>query len=670
MMKRAVSGTGVYNEHRLATLHRLSILDSPTEPAFDRFTQLVTRLLGVPIAMISLVDAQRQFFKSSIGLAEPWASYRETPLSHSFCQYTVETDKPLIVSDALTHPLVHNNPGIQALDMYAYLGIPLTTADGMVLGALCAIDTQPHQWHAADIDLMHDLAAALMAEIELRLDIIARQQAEAALYESNARFAAAFKLASIGMVLVDLEGRCLQVNPTFCSLIGYSEQELITRAIREFTHPEDLGIDENNIQQIMSGELTSYQVQKRYIHKQGRIVWVEVHVALVRNMRGLPHYFVAEIQDITQRQQREYERQRLIEQLTDVLDAQETLLRQSSEALQRTEVLYDVAGALNRTLAIPAILHTVVESAAKVLPAYRTVLITIDMATQTVLQQIEGGPGAMQLPPPSFAELWDGLSGAVLRKGRPVLSLNDVPDGRESKAVQQRRIHDKSGSILVAPIQSQGTILGTLTAINCIGGRDFNNSDLELLVTLANHAAVAIERSTLLNELQYNATTDGLTQLLNRRTWFEQSQRIAEIAEHSEKALSVVLLDIDHFKQINDSYGHAVGDAALQAISQIIEHNVRKIDVLGRYGGEEFVILLPDTDILTAYHIAERIRKAVDSHCFVIDPHQLAITLSLGIATMQGRPLDITVLLMQADQALYEAKHTGRNRTCMIPINR
>lgn len=660
------SGTGVHNEHRLSTLRHLKILDSPTEPAFDRLTHLVTRLLGVPTAMVSLVDDHRQFFKSSIGLTEPWKSYRETPLSHSFCQYIVQTGEALIIADAPHHPLVSTNLGIQELDIYAYLGIPLTTADGMVLGALCAVDSQPRNWEMEDIHLMHDLAAAVITEIELRRDIIARQEAEEALYESNARFATAFKLASIGMALVDTEGRWLQVNQTFCKLLGYPEHELISRSFDEFSHPEDRGKHRACVQQLVAGEISSYRIKKRYIHKYGQILWVELHGALVRDIRGMPHYFVVEIQDITQQQQHEYERQQLIQQLTDALDTQEALLRKSSEALQRTEALYAVAGTLNRTQEIPAILQTVVESAAKVLPAYRTVLITIDMVHQQVTHQLEGGPGAMHVPPLSFAELCEGLGGVVLRTGQPVLSLNGVTDSRESKAVQQRRVRDRAGSILVVPIQSQGMILGTLTAINPIDGKSFTSSDMDLLLTLANHAAVAIERSTLLNELHYNATTDGLTQLLNRRTWFEQGQRIAQMAECAGTSLSVVLLDIDHFKHINDTYGHAVGDAALQAISQTIEQNVRKIDVLGRYGGEEFVILLPNTDAYTARHIAERIRKSVAKQCVVIEPHALELTISVGVATMQDKPLDITMLLMQADKALYEAKQSGRNRICVI----
>lgn len=666
MVKLPVSGTGVHNEHRLTALRHLGILDSPPEAAFERLTQLVTRLLQVPVALVSLVDEHRQFFKSAVGLQEPWASSRETPLSHSFCQHVVETDQPLIVDNASSHPLVWDNPGIRDLNIYAYLGIPLTTSDGMVLGALCAIDTGPRKWSTEDFELLTDLAASVVTELELRQDTMARRQAEKALYESNARFAGAFKLASIGMVLADLEGRCLQVNQAFCRLMGYSEEELRNRTLHQLTYSSDQDKDADLIQQLLQATISTYHIEKRYIHRYGHMLWVEINASLVRNIEGIPQYFVYQIQDITQRHQYEYERQCLIEQLTEALDRHEALLRQSSEDLQRTEVLYNVAATLNHTQAMPAILHTVVESAAKVLPAHRTMLITLDMERGQVQQHLEGGPGARHGPPLSFVDVWNGLSGIALRKGQPVFSSRDVSDALERGASQPHRLHEESGSILIVPIQSQGKILGTLSAINAVDGRDFSSADMDLLITLANHAAVAIERSILLEELQHNATIDGLTQLLNRRSWFEQSQRIVTLAEQYGHSLSVVILDIDHFKHINDSYGHAVGDTVLQEISQLIYQKIRKRDILGRYGGEEFVILLPETDAVTAQHIAERIRQAVACHRFIIDQHHLETTISLGVATMQGVPLDIRSLLMQADQALYQAKEAGRNRTQLV----
>jgi PAS domain S-box-containing protein len=163
---------------RLEALRRLKLLDSAAEPAFDRLAQLAARILKAPVALISLVDDQRQFFKSVVGLSEPWATLRETPLSHSFCQHVVASGAPLIIDDARTHPLVQYNLAIRDLNIIAYAGIPLITHEGFVLGSLCAIDSVPRGWTDDEIAMLSDLGGAVMTEIELRAEIIERKQAE------------------------------------------------------------------------------------------------------------------------------------------------------------------------------------------------------------------------------------------------------------------------------------------------------------------------------------------------------------------------------------------------------------------------------------------------------------------------------------------------------------
>jgi diguanylate cyclase (GGDEF)-like protein len=150
--------------HRLAALAASGLLDSPPEAGFDRVTRLVAETLHVPVALFTLVTAQRQVFKSSVGLGD----LRETPLSHSFCRHVVESGAPLEVVDARSHPKVRDNPSIEEHGIVAYLGMPLTTSDGVRLGALCAIDHEPRQWTGRDHGVLEDLAGAAMAEVELR----------------------------------------------------------------------------------------------------------------------------------------------------------------------------------------------------------------------------------------------------------------------------------------------------------------------------------------------------------------------------------------------------------------------------------------------------------------------------------------------------------------------
>lgn len=153
---------------RLQALRRTELLDTLPEPSFDRFTRLAARLTGSPTALVSLVDEHRQYFKSALGLGEPLASQRQTPLSYSFCQYVAASGKPLVVEDARSHDVLKDSPAVSELGVIAYLGTPLW-AEGKCIGSLCVLESQPRQWSEADRLALHDLAATVNAEIELRL---------------------------------------------------------------------------------------------------------------------------------------------------------------------------------------------------------------------------------------------------------------------------------------------------------------------------------------------------------------------------------------------------------------------------------------------------------------------------------------------------------------------
>ena len=173
---------------RLEKLYSLNLLDTLTDEAFDRLTRLASRVLDTPISLVSLVDADRQFFKSFVGLPEPWATKRETPLSHSFCQHVVATGQPLVISDARTHPLVQNNLAIRDLDVIAYAGMPLITSDGYGLGSFCVICPEPREWTEEELSILSDLAASVMTEIELQSELQDRKDDQANLAKSEERY--------------------------------------------------------------------------------------------------------------------------------------------------------------------------------------------------------------------------------------------------------------------------------------------------------------------------------------------------------------------------------------------------------------------------------------------------------------------------------------------------
>ncbi len=153
---------------RVAALRRTALLDTPPEEAFDRLARLATIVLRVPAALVSLVDKDRQFFKSCVGLPEPLASIRQTPLTHSFCRHAVASGKPFLVSDARSNPLFKDSPPVFQMSVVAYAGIPLTTAEGFTLGTFCVVDSKPREWTEEEIDILQSLAASVMTEVAAR----------------------------------------------------------------------------------------------------------------------------------------------------------------------------------------------------------------------------------------------------------------------------------------------------------------------------------------------------------------------------------------------------------------------------------------------------------------------------------------------------------------------
>lgn len=143
---------------RMAELNETGLLDSPPQESFDLLTRLTAKLLGAPVALVTLVDKDRQFFKSQTGLAEPWAGARQTRLSHSFCQWVVSGKEEVVVSNANNHPTLKNNLAIKDLRVIAYAGVPICGRSGQAIGSFCVIDSNPRDWSEAELSLLRDLA--------------------------------------------------------------------------------------------------------------------------------------------------------------------------------------------------------------------------------------------------------------------------------------------------------------------------------------------------------------------------------------------------------------------------------------------------------------------------------------------------------------------------------
>ena len=223
----------------MAALHEAGLLGAPAEERFDRLTRLARRLLGVPVALVSILDADRQFFLSAQGLPEPWAGLRQTPLAYSFCRSVVETELPMSVSDAREDPRVRGNPAIEDLGVIAYLAVPLALPDGCVIGALCGIDHRPRAWTAAEEGALRDLAGAVEAEMAAGLRLREAEAAAAALRESEARYRALFEVSPQMVWFADAEGRCTHVNQQYADFVGLPAERALGDGWLAAVHPED-----------------------------------------------------------------------------------------------------------------------------------------------------------------------------------------------------------------------------------------------------------------------------------------------------------------------------------------------------------------------------------------------------------------------------------------------
>ncbi|GBG14148.1 uncharacterized protein NMK_1708 [Novimethylophilus kurashikiensis] len=213
-------------------------------------------------------------------------------------------------------------------------------------------------------------------------------------------------------------------------------------------------------------------------------------------------------------------------------------------------------------------------------------------------------------------------------------------------------------------VSSRGKVLGTF-AVYHPHPQSPDAQDIERIGFAANVASIAIENRYAYEELERRAYSDYLTGLANRRYFLEQAENELARVQRYGGLLSIFMLDVDHFKLINDTYGHKIGDLVLQHLANICKTTLRDLDVIGRIGGEEFAVLLPETGSDAAEDAAERLRRALaDTRVTLPGDKTLSFTVSMGVVTLEGKGASVDTLLNQADQALYLAKNAGRNRVC------
>ena len=337
------------------------------------------------------------------------------------------------------------------------------------------------------------------------------------------------------------------------------------------------------------------------------------------------------------------------------------LRKRLDEASLRTHRLYEISLSVTKKRRVEVLIGTLVEGARQLIQAEAALLLLIDPERAEVHQVSSSGfqidPAALQGPVSST-----GFFGLAYTQQQPVVI--ETPDQHplwRTTPTHQPVLRQ----ILAVPLPRQEWVGGVLVVANKQDTGPFVTEDIDTLSTLAVHATVAIDNARFLEEVERQAVTDSLTGFYNHQ---EFQKRLAEEVERGNRygnPFSLLMLDIDHFKILNDTHGHVAGDTILKETVKIIRKSIRNVDIPSRYGGEEFTLILPETTGNKAKIVAERIRQSVEQASFMTPSgHPTHVSVSIGIASFPETANSREGLIISADQALYFAKEGGRNQVC------
>lgn len=333
--------------------------------------------------------------------------------------------------------------------------------------------------------------------------------------------------------------------------------------------------------------------------------------------------------------------------------------------LERTKseqtVLHQASQALGAALTEDAVIDAGLKAAQRIVPYDFAAVTRYEPEHKRHSVRRAVGEGATELKNLSFRDNTSLTAMAV--KNRHYLPYRGEFDGQKQMVYTPAESLRGMQSLLILPLLVREDPVGTL-ALAARRPEAFSAQARQTLQVLGNQLAVALANAESVRRLEELATTDGLTGCLNKRAFLDELEKRLKVAERFGKKLSLIVTDIDHFKSVNDTYGHAVGDQVIRGLGEILRHLKRETDVVGRFGGEEFCILCEETDARGAVQLAERVREELKERNFESELGKLRVTCSLGVAQFPDDADNDKQLFELADKALYAAKQTGRNRVC------
>lgn len=553
--------------------------------------------------------------------------------------------------------------------------------------------------------------------------------------DSETRFRHAMEYSAIGMALVAPQGNWLQVNRSLCQILGYPAEELKRLTFQQITHPDDLALDLQHVNQLLEGEIDTYTFEKRYFRKDGEIVWARLTVSLVRDGDTAPLYFIAQIIDISELKKSEQVNRRLMERITlaneaggigvwewnlltgemlwdkrmyalfglaphespsydlwlhllhtadreyAALTVQQAIELRSAFHMEyrivdaqgqrwiRTQANRQLSkeGRIERMLGICQDITPLRDLNEALFQEKERMAITLDSIGEAVISTDEAMRVAFMNPVAEKMSGWSQEQAA----GKPLSELLHITQGQTGPEVENLLLCQLPPE-KITPDLDEDLVLHT---------PDGGHIDIHYSITplrseagLEQGAVMVIqdvsESRKLMKRLSYSALHDTLTRLPNRASFELQLKRLLfDAAEHHHQHV-LVFIDLDKFKAVNDSAGHAAGDALLRELSELMQHHLRSSDFLARLGGDEFALLMADCQVDQARDVVQRIVAAVNDYRFQWQERRYQVGASAGVTQISADNCVSGDVLSQADIACYNAKRSGRGRLVVFEQHR
>ena len=464
--------------------------------------------------------------------------------------------------------------------------------------------------------------------------------------ESQTIFRRVIERARVGIFLADVQGYIFYANHAMVVMLGYeSKDDILGTNLSDIVF-NDLGKRAEFLKKLNdTGSIRDYELE--IVRRDHMHVFLSITSNLIESDMGEVIGIEGIMHDVTERDRLE-----------------EALITEK----QKMEQLLAFDEAVGSVREIGQLVNCVVEQTAKILEVAKCSLMMLDEQGKTL--SIVGAQGLSdQVMRETHLKLGEMIAGVVALDGQPLLVRNIEYDRKFQRA-------NRSGylgrSFMIVPVKLGDRVVGVINAADkvtkgILGGQvransdeSFNEIDLRILCAIAREVSVAFENVKLYSELSALEVTDPLTHIYNYRQFAKSLEYEIKRSRRHNAPLSIIMVDIDDFKPYNDTFGQAEGDALLKNLGQIFKDQLREVDIICRYTGNQFAFILPDTDIEGAKLAAKKIQGAVGRYTF-----RTAVTLSIGIAGYVGE-ISQYQLVLNADKALYSAQQEGKDRICVF----